>query len=628
MTQLARIAGGWIGFTGEFRVIVGGDVTISAGATVAGTNTGDQNTFTTISVAGQSDVVADGTSDTLTLVAGSNITITTNAATDTITITATGGGGGDALTSNPLSQFASTTSAELRGVISDETGSGALVFANLPTISNPTIDGDILGADTINALHLVLTSSATIGGVAVLTTAAIDDTAYNEATWNGDTTHAPSKNAVRDKIESMSTGTGTVGTLNVNTTGVGNVGTGEDDLITYSVPGGTLASDGDYITFEAAGTFASSLNNKRLRFKFGSTTVFDSGALAITAATDWLAAGTIIRKSATTFTAAVELNTASATLSAYADFVLTGTETLSGALTLKGTGEATATDDVRQEWMLTRINSNFTPIALSDGDKGDITVSSGGAAWTVDNNAVTYAKMQDVTATSRVLGRKTAGSGDPEECTLSEILDFIGSAARGDILYRGASSWSRLAAGTSGQFLKTLGAGADPAWDTPAGGAGTKTYAVFTALSNNPPSANFATLDTRNSIPVLDFDDTTEEAAIFIGIMPESASLGSGLIVRIQWMATTATTGDARWGVQFERMNTDEDADSFDTATEATTTTSGTAGIITVTAITATAIDGITAGDPYRLKIYRDVSGADSITGDLEIVSVEIRSAA
>jgi hypothetical protein len=31
----------------------------------------------------------------------------------------------------------------------------------------------------------------------------IDDTAYNATTWNGDTTHAPSKNAVRDKIESM-----------------------------------------------------------------------------------------------------------------------------------------------------------------------------------------------------------------------------------------------------------------------------------------------------------------------------------------------------------------------------------------------------------------------------------------
>jgi hypothetical protein len=52
------------------------------------------NTFGTIAVAGQSNVVADSTTDTLTLVAGSNVTITTNATTDTITIAASGGGGG------------------------------------------------------------------------------------------------------------------------------------------------------------------------------------------------------------------------------------------------------------------------------------------------------------------------------------------------------------------------------------------------------------------------------------------------------------------------------------------------------------------------------------------------------
>ena len=61
--------------------------------TSSGTNTGDQSVFSTIAVSGQSNVVADTTSDTLTLVAGSNVTITTDAATDTITIAASGGGG-------------------------------------------------------------------------------------------------------------------------------------------------------------------------------------------------------------------------------------------------------------------------------------------------------------------------------------------------------------------------------------------------------------------------------------------------------------------------------------------------------------------------------------------------------
>ena len=55
---------------------------------------GAVQTFKTIAVAGQSDVVADGAADTLTLAAGANITLTTNAGTDTVTIAATGGGGG------------------------------------------------------------------------------------------------------------------------------------------------------------------------------------------------------------------------------------------------------------------------------------------------------------------------------------------------------------------------------------------------------------------------------------------------------------------------------------------------------------------------------------------------------
>jgi len=58
---------------------------------------------------------------------------------------ATPAGGGDALTANPLSQFAATTSAQLAGVISNGTGTGALVFGTGPTIVNPTVSGNITG---------------------------------------------------------------------------------------------------------------------------------------------------------------------------------------------------------------------------------------------------------------------------------------------------------------------------------------------------------------------------------------------------------------------------------------------------------------------------------------------------
>ena len=51
----------------------------------------------------------------------------------------TGAGSGDALVANPLSQFAATTSLQLLGVISDETGTGALVFATSPTLVTPAL---------------------------------------------------------------------------------------------------------------------------------------------------------------------------------------------------------------------------------------------------------------------------------------------------------------------------------------------------------------------------------------------------------------------------------------------------------------------------------------------------------
>lgn len=162
------------------------------------------------------------------------------------------------------------------------------------------------------------------------------------------------------------------------------------------------------------------------------------------------------------------------------------------------------------------------------------------------------------------------------------------------------------------------------------GASGTKTLAVFTPRENQPPASAFATLDTRNSVAVLDFDAATDESAIYPAIVPEAADLASGLSVRITWMATTATTGNVRWRVALERGSTDLDADSFDTAAEANGAANGTSGIPTTTSITLTTIDSVAVGEPYRLRVSRVGSDAtnDTMTGDAELISVEVRSAA
>ena len=73
------------------------------------------------------------------------------------TITLPDATGTVALTADKLSAFAATSSAELISVISDETGSGALVFANTPTLVTPNI-----GAAT--GTSLVLSGDLTVNG--------------------------------------------------------------------------------------------------------------------------------------------------------------------------------------------------------------------------------------------------------------------------------------------------------------------------------------------------------------------------------------------------------------------------------------------------------------------------------
>ena len=169
-----------------------------------------------------------------------------------------------------------------------------------------------------------------------------------------------------------------------------------------------------------------------------------------------------------------------------------------------------------------------------------------------------------------------------------------------------------------------------PQGATGATGPLTKSLVRFTAPKDNqPPATNFATLDTRNSIAVLDFDDTTDESAIFVSVCPEGANLASGLSIRLIWTASTATSGACVWDASLERMTTDIDTDSFDTAASITATTNATSGVPNYSTITLTTIDSLTAGDGFRLKINRDANNAnDTMTGDAELIAVEVQQVA
>lgn len=106
-------------------------------------------------------------------------------------------------------------------------------------------------------------------------------------------------------------------------------------------------------------------------------------------------------------------------------------------------------------------NGNLTKFSgaatITNADlTGDVT-TSGGVATTIANDAVTYAKMQDVSAASRVLGRGSAsGSGNVEELTLGSGLSLSGttlSAASGSAAVISSGTYgSRPSAGTAGRL--------------------------------------------------------------------------------------------------------------------------------------------------------------------------------
>lgn len=102
----------------------------------------------------------NGTGDVTELALGADGTFLKSNGTTAAPSFASPAGGGDALTTNPLSQFAATTSAQLAGVLSDETGTGSAVFSDSPTLVTPAL-GTPSSATLTNATGLPLSTGVT-----------------------------------------------------------------------------------------------------------------------------------------------------------------------------------------------------------------------------------------------------------------------------------------------------------------------------------------------------------------------------------------------------------------------------------------------------------------------------------
>lgn len=154
---------------------------------------------------------------------------------------------------------------------------------------------------------------------------------------------------------------------------------------------------------------------------------------------------------------------------------------------------------------------------------------------------------------------------------------------------------------------------------------------IWHPYNNEPPAANYMTLDTRNSRPCLDADATTNESAVFSGVMPQHYSNSTGINALVHWAASTDTTDTHHCYLDgsFERCTgLDLDGDSFAAANSVDTDhCNATSGIETVTTIAFDAgadMDSVVAGDHFRFMLTRDAAN-DDMTGDCEIFQVELR---
>ena len=355
---------------------VGGFELVSLAATQTLTNktlTSPTLTTPTLGVASATTVnkvtlTAPATGSTLTIADGKTLT-----ASNTLTFTGTdassvafGAGGTVAYTANKLSAFAATTSAELAGVISDETGSGALVFANSPTLVTPALGTPASGT---------LTSCT---GLPIST--GVSGLGTNVATFLATPSSANLAAALTDESGSNTVAFTTSPTFVTPTLGVASATTVNKVTFTAPATGSTLTvADGKTLTasntLTLTGTDASSV-----AFGAGGTVAYVADKLSAFAATS-----------------------SSELLGVISD------ETGSGALVF-GTSPAITTSLTTPSTTFALVNTTATTVNFAGAAT---TVSIGAATGTTTvNNALTVAGDLTVSGTTTTVNTETINLAD------------------------------------------------------------------------------------------------------------------------------------------------------------------------------------------------------------------------
>ena len=393
-------------------------------------------------------ITAPATSATLTLANGSTLatvgafsTTITATANTTVTLPTTG----TLATTANLSQFASTTSAQLAGVISDETGTGVLVYSNSPTLVTP-----ILG--TPQSVNLT-------NGTSLPISTGVSGLGANVATFLATPSSTNLINAVTDE-----SGTGTLvfnTSPNINTS-----------ITTSSASFNLINATATTVNFAGAATTLNIGNASGNTSLNGNVTV--GGNLTVQGSNTIINANTI-----TVSDKNIELGTIGSPTDTTAD---------GGGITLKGTTDKTFTwSNSTAAWTSSEdlnlvtgkayeINgtSVLSASALGSGVTGSSLtsfgtsptlttpiISSGGATFNGSTSGTTVLRANATAGTTTITLPATTGTvvttGDTGTVTSTMILD--GTILDADINASANIALSKLATGTAGNILVYNGSG-------------------------------------------------------------------------------------------------------------------------------------------------------------------------
>jgi hypothetical protein len=185
------------------------------------------------------------------------------------------------------------------------------------------------------------------------------------------------------------------------------------------------------------------------------------------------------------------LNSNYATLEAFSDTVLSRDGTtpnqmgadldMNGNQILNLSQPQTSTEPLRLQDLQDFVGGTLVISPLSDGDRGDITVSSGGLVWSVDPNAISNTKLEDMAQATFKMRAAGAGTGDPIDGTASQaktalalvVADVSGAAPIASPTFTGVPAAPTATPGTNTTQIATtafvLANGGGPLVFTPEG---------------------------------------------------------------------------------------------------------------------------------------------------------------